>query len=401
MRKGNENRWEEIFEDEVFKQYYKPQTINKAIGENSRLIESFNKLNNFIDTYHREPQKGGVASDESECYYTLNGLRNNQLNAKIVQELDCHYLLKIHEAKEIKSIDDILDDDIFNLLNNEAESIFSLTHVSSLQEKVDRESADFIAQRNPCKHFDKYEQLFVDCQTDLKSGKRKIIPFREGNLVPGSFSVLGGILVYFARIGKTYKDKAGKIDGRTHTIFENGTESNLLFRSIIKGLYENGFSVTENKDIIGQKFVEEMSGITNDDVESGYIYILKSLSSDLQIAEIQDLYKIGFSTTSVEERIKNAAKDPTYLMAPVKIVATCKCYNMNPQKFEQITHNVFGNSCLGIDIFDQNNKRHTPREWFIAPLHVIQEAIELIVSGDIIGCHYDKNLKQIMKTPGQ
>ena len=401
MRKDNVPRWDEIFEDEVFRKFYKPQTVNSVVGKNSRLIESFNKVNNFIDNYHREPRKGGVATDESECYYALNGLRTNEVNANIVQEYDCHYLLKTPEPKEIKSIDDILDDDIFSLLDNEAESIFSLTHISSVQEKADRESADFIAQRRPCKHFEKYEQLFLDCQSDLKAGKRKIIPFREGNLIPGSFSVLGGILVYFARIGKTYKDKAGKIDGRTHTIFENGTESNLLFRSIIKGLYENGFSVTENKDSIGQKFVADMSGITNDDVESGYIYILKSLSTDLQITEIQDLYKIGFSTTPVKERIKNAEKDPTYLMAPVKVVATCKCYNMNPQKFEQIAHNVFGNSCLGIDIFDQSNKRHTPREWFIAPLHVIQEAIELIVSGDIIGFHYDKNLQQIMKTPGQ
>lgn len=397
MRKDNLPRWDEIFDDEVFRKFYKPQTVNRAVGENSRLIESFNKVNNFIDTYHHEPRKGGVATDESEYYYTLYGFRTNNVNAKIVEELDCHYLLKTSETKEIKSIDDILDDDIFSLLDNEADNIFSLTHVSSVQEKADRESADFIAQRRPCKHFEKYEQLFLDCQSDLKAGKRKIIPFREGNLIPGSFSVLGGILVYFARIGKTYKDKAGKIDGRTYTIFENGTESNLLFRSIIKGLYENGFSVTENKDSIGQKFVAEMSGITNDDVESGYIYILKSLSTDLQITEIQDLYKIGFSTTPVEERIKNAATDPTYLMAPVKVVATCKCYNMNPQKFEQITHNVFGNSCLGIDIFDKNNERHTPREWFIVPLHVIQEAIELIVSGDIIGCKYDKKLEQIVK----
>jgi len=395
MRKDNIPKWDEIFEDEFFKKHYKPQAVKRATNENSRLIESFQKVNNFIETYQREPQKGGKAKDESECYYTLSGLRNNMANADIVQDLDCHYLLKSPETKEIKSIDDILDDDIFNLLDDEAESIFTLKHVSSAQEKADRESADFIAQRRPCKHFEKYEQLFKDCQADIKAGKRKIIPFREGNLLPGSFSVLGGIVMYLSRVGKTYKDKSGKIDGRTHTIFENGTESNLLFRSIAKGLYENGFSITENTEKISQKFVEDMSGINNDDIESGYIYILKSLSSDLRISEIQNLYKIGFSTTPVEERIKNAANEPTFLMAQVEHIASCKCYNMNPQKFEQIIHNLFGNSCLGIDVFDKFNKRHTPREWFIAPLHVIQEAIDLIVSGDIVGCKYDKELEQI------
>jgi hypothetical protein len=398
MRKDNESRWYEIFEDEFFKKYYKPQAISRPSDERSRLIELLEKANKFFATYQREPEKSGREVNETECYYILSGLRSNKANAAMVQEFDVHKLLQPIEEKEIKSIDDILDDDIFNILDNDAESIFSLTHVSSVREIAERDSADFIAQRRQCKHFEKYKQLFESCQEDIKEGRRKIIKFREGNLVPGSFSVLGGILVYYEKIGKTYKDKAGKIDGRTHTIFENGMESNLLFRSLIKGLFENGFSVTENRDKIGQKFVEEMSGITGDDIESGYIYILKSRSSDLRIAEIQNLYKIGFSATSVEGRIKNAEFEPTYLMAPVDVIATCRCYNMNPQKFEQIIHNLFGNSCLGIDVFDKFSKRHTPREWFIVPLPVIQEAIDLIVSGHIVGCKYDPKLEEITRT---
>lgn len=75
----------------------------------------------------------------------------------------------------------------------------------------------------------------------------------------------------------------------------------------------------------------------------------------------------------VEERIKNSTEDPTYLMAPVKIISTFECYNLNPQKLEQLLHNFFGESCLNIDIYDKHGKRHTPREWFIAPFEVIEK----------------------------
>ena len=45
------------------------------------------------------------------------------------------------------------------------------------------------------------------------------------------------------------------------------------------------------------------------------------------LGTIQNLYKIGYSSIPVEERIKSAEQEPTYLMAPVKIVTTFKCYN--------------------------------------------------------------------------
>ncbi|MNR16265.1 hypothetical protein D3C85_1328550 [compost metagenome] len=84
-------------------------------------------------------------------------------------------------------------------------------------------------------------------------------------------------------------------------------------------------------------------------------------------------------------------------MAPVQIVSAWKCYNMNPQKLEQLLHNFFGKACLNIDIFDENKKRYTPREWFIAPLVVIEQAIELIISGEVINYSYDINNFSIIR----
>jgi predicted PhzF superfamily epimerase YddE/YHI9 len=147
--------------------------------------------------------------------------------------------------------------------------------------------------------------------------------------------------------------------------------------------------VTENIDKVNEGFIESFSTITEEDEEAGYIYVLQSKSTDERISAIQDLYKVGYSKTDVEERIKNAENEPTYLMAPVRIKGAWKCFNMNPQKLEQLLHYFFGNSCLEIDVFDEKGKRHTPREWFIAPFEVIEQAIELIINGKIVNYKYD------------
>ena len=126
-----------------------------------------------------------------------------------------------------------------------------------------------------------------------------------------------------------------------------------------------------------------------------YIYILKSKSDKQEIREIRHLYKIGYSKIEVEERIKNASQEPTYLMADVRIVMVYKCYNINPQKLEQLLHNFFGGSCLSIDVTDKQGNRHTPREWFIAPLDIIEQTIQLIISGDIVKYRYDSIKEEI------
>ena len=125
--------------------------------------------------------------------------------------------------------------------------------------------------------------------------------------------------------------------------------------------------------------------------------MLKSKSEKQEIRDFENLYKIGFSKGSVEERIKNAKEEPTYLMAEVRILQTHKCYNINPQKLEQLLHKFFGAACLKIDIFDSVGIRYTPREWFIAPLFIIQQAIEMIISGEIVGYRYDVSGRKIVQ----
>jgi hypothetical protein len=169
----------------------------------------------------------------------------------------------------------------------------------------------------------------------------------------------------------------------------------MLYRSLGKALYENGSAVTHNSETDELELFKNAQMITDEDNTSGFIYVLSSKSLDPKISEINNLYKIGYSTTPVEERIKNAEMQPTYLMAPVKVEAVYQTYNMNTQKFEQLLHNFFGSACVNIDVFDKKSKRHMPQEWFVAPLIIIDRAVELILQGEIVRFVYNRRSESI------
>ena len=214
----------------------------------------------------------------------------------------------------------------------------------------------------------------------------------ESSIKHGAFFVLRGMLLYIDSVGEfTYRNH--RQQARTRCIYENGTESDILRNSLAKTMYSEGQIVSENVDNV----LQTMSGITDEDESNGYIYILQSLSKDPQIREISDLYKIGWSSTSVEERVKNAVNEPTYLMAKVKIVETYKTYNVNAQKFEDLIHKFFKQAQVLIDVTDNNGTRCSPKEWFSVPLGIIQQAIALLVSGEIVNYKYDPITQTIVE----
>ena len=292
---------------------------------------------------------------------------------------------------DINSLDDIFNSDAFGLLDTKIEEdIFTLKNVPRVEKRAD---ADYVAKREKFEDFDKYEQLFIDCQADLKANRRQIVPSVESQLEVGTFCVLDGVLLYISDIQDGYRGNSGKINRRTTLIFENGTKSNMLLRSLGKRLKDSGNMITK----LENEKESSLLNVTNEDTQNGYIYILKSLSNEDVILTKKNLYKIGFSTTAVETRVKNARQDPTYLMADVKTIAAYEVYNVNPHKLEQLIHKFFGNSCLDIDIIDGNGKIYKPREWFVAPLEVIEEAINLIISGKIINYRYDDENERIVE----
>lgn len=382
----------EIFANDPFGLLDIKATSLSARTEDERLIVSFEEINEYYKKNGCEPQPDGDNIQEFTLYSRLKALRESEDKKKALKDCDKYGLLKV-EKKELNSIDDILSDDDLGILESDDENIFNFKHVKNFSEIA---SADFVARRKPCKDFNKYEQMFKDCQADLALGKRKIIKFKEKEIKKGMFCVMSGVLLFVENIIDLKKDKSSKIDGRTRLIFENGTESNMFLRSLGKGLYQNGKLVTHNIEEDNIEVVENFGGITEEDEKVGYIYILRSLSNEPKISSIENLYKIGYSKVAIEERVKKAEQEPTYLMAPVKIVTTFQCYNMNPQKLEQLLHNFFGASCLNVDVFDNDGNRHTPREWFIAPIEVIEQVVEMIVRGSIVNYRYDSTKECIV-----
>jgi hypothetical protein len=186
-------------------------------------------------------------------------------------------------------------------------------------------------------------------------------------------------------------------DGRTKVIFENGTSSDMMFQSLYKALHFNGKAISKNEEEEVEEFTNNFNNINDQDKESGFIYVVRSLSSDPKIREIENLFKIGYSTTPVSDRLKNAEKEPTYLMAPVKVIAEYKAFNLNPKKFEQLLHNFFGKVCLDVDIFDNNQRRITPREWFIVPFEIIDEAVQLIINSTLHLYTFENNPPRIIQ----
>lgn len=368
------------------------EVVKKAspTSQNERLISSFLEINDFYNDHKYEPKIGGNIY-EHKLASRLNHIRANNELKDLLMEYDKYNLL-LTSVKDFETVSDILEDDDMDLLSIEDNSVLHIKNVPNIPQK---KTAEFIATRKPCKDFENYRDLFLECQLNLKNGNYKLASLeKHAQIQANTFFVLSGMLGYVQKMDNLEINDQSKINGRLRVIFDNGTESNLLLQSLIRSLQkEGGKLVIANNE-------SHMVTVDSDDVETGYIYILKSLSTDPRISTKRDLFKIGFTTTNVENRIKNAEQDPTYLMAPVSTITVFKCLNMSPHRFERLLHRFLGNSRLDIEITDAAGNRYTPSEWFIAPLLVIEKTIQLIISGEIINYRYDKENKKIVKIHG-
>lgn len=286
-------------------------------------------------------------------------------------------------------LDDILNDPIFTLDEKEKE-LFRLPEPIK-KGRLKKQKADEIAKRKPCENFEDYAASFVQVHKDLKEGRRRLIGFKEDNLQEKVFFIADGVMGYVDQLdvdNRQIKDRVRK-DGRSRVIYEDGTESNILFRTIGKNITKNGYIVTALND--GNELAN-LSGeqvIENDEAQ-GWIYILRSKSEDERIATVENLYKIGFTTTPVEQRISNAKNESTYLMADVEIINTYKVYNINVQKLEYLLHQFFAVARFHVKVGDA-----VPEEWFVVPLPIIRQAIARFVDGSIVNYRYNAELEAL------
>jgi hypothetical protein len=362
----------------------KAQKVSSA----DRLERAFLEIVEFHRANARIPSSTTRDIAERKLGARLDGILADDGKIAALKPLDDIGLLDTPEAPA--TFDDLLESDEFDLLGDES----GLLDVSDLPLRRAPESPDSIATREKAEGFDAFEPLFKAKHGELADGTFQLIPFPGVQTIKeGSFFVLNGVMLFVGEVGETtYKVVGGKQEQkqRLRVIFENGTESAMYRQSLSIRLHEQQ----------GQLLAHTGHGadeIGDADIESGHIYVLRSLSDDPQIADIQDLHKIGFSTTSVAQRIANAPKQPTYLMAPVEILEDYRAYNLKPSALEHLLHRVFAEVRLDITQIDRKGRDYDPSEWFIVPRNVINQAINMIMSGEIVDYIYDPAAQRLIE----
>lgn len=390
----------DVLKDPVFADV-KP--IQHRASSSDRLVRSFDEITAFVESNGRKPSADGGMS-ERMLYKRLEGIKTDKAKYDKCKPFDrlnllddgtgtaevCNEPQASYEtiAEEEKSDDEllaeILKDPIFNI-SPEMEAIFDLPEY--MRKDIERAQADYIGKRVKCEDFEMFEPLFQNVHDELRDKKRKLIKFKEAHLQEGNFFVVGGVLTYLAKIHKLQKDSNHKIDGRIRCIYENGTESDILLRTLGKSLFKDGYTVTFNENEDG--YLEKQFTVTDKDIANGYIYVLKSKSIDPDIAKYRHLYKIGFTTQTVEERIANAKNEATYLYADVEIVAVWKVYNVKTVNLENAIHHLFDKVQLQLTAGG-----YTPKEWYVVPLDIVDDAINILMSGKKVA--YDDSLQQLI-----
>nr|VFJ74501.1 MAG: T5orf172 domain-containing protein [Candidatus Kentron sp. FW] len=377
--------------DELYDELAEFAPPEKKAGLSSReerIIAGFEEIQRFFDRHGHTPGHG----EDRDIFERIYAIRLDRLRA--LEE--CRTLLADHDQDglltgEPESPVDLpasMDDDaLLAELEGitEGEDITRLRHVRSRAEK---NIAGEIANREKCKNFDRFAPLFEKAERELKLGVRKALPFGgDTSIDEGNFFILGGQTVYVAETGESFKAPNGESDARLRVVYANGTESNLLRRSLQRALYKDETSRRLSEIDHGPLFSQDWE---EGDVESGTIYVLRSLSSEPFIAEHRELiHKIGVTGGKVETRIANAAHEATYLLADVKVVATYKLSGINYTKLENLFHRIFSPARLDLTIEDRFGRPVQPMEWFLVPLTIIDEAVNRIRDGTITEFRYD------------
>ncbi|MDQ7280593.1 GIY-YIG nuclease family protein [Stenotrophomonas sp. Sm6012] len=372
-----------------------PTKASTHTAQQERLIAGFEDILRFVESHGRAPQHG----EDRDIFERLYAVRLDRLRGipearDLLAPMDTAGLLDGQVTATVNP-DELDEDALLAELGVDTpaggDDITQLRHVASFAE---RKAAEEIANRTRCEDFEKFQPLFESVENDLKDGRRKTLRFgRDASVLQGNFFILGGQMAYVAEVGEPIRAPNGEADARMRVIYSNGTESNLLQRSLQRALY---------KDETGRRITDANNGplfgdtLEPDDIESGTIYVLQSRSDHPFVAQHRELiHKIGVTGGKVETRIAAAKDDATYLLAGVDIVATYKLAHINRTKLENLFHKIFAPAQLDLTIEDRFGKPVKPREWFLVPLQAIDEAVSRIRDGSITDYVYDPKSAQL------
>jgi hypothetical protein len=366
-----------------------------------RVIGAFEEIQRFVEKHGRFPQHG----EDRDIVERLYAVRLDRLRAlggchALLTPLDRQGLLSSAPSVTAAPEEDIDEDELMKELGgNGANDITALRHVRTSAEK---QAAEEIAQRTKCEDFETFQPLFERVARELKSGIRKTLPvhtldaIKLAEIQQGEFFIVEGQMAFVAEVGEEIRTtKTERKDSRLRVIYDNGTESDVLQRSFQRALHRDATARLITNPSAGPLFGDEPE---DDDLVSGTIYVLRSKSDNPIVATNRDvLHKIGVTGGKVETRLANAAFDATFLLADVEVVATYVLYNINRVKLENLIHRVFDSAQLDIEIKDRFGNPVRPREWFLVPIFVIDEAVARIKDGTITNYVYDPEAARLVK----
>ncbi len=373
-----------------------PQSAGGRSHREQRIIAGFEDILRFFEAHGRAPLHG----EDRDIFERLYAVRLDRIRAlpeahELLTGLDVHGLLASSPGPQGFDAETLDDDALLAELGvgePEEDDITVLKHVTSHEEK---RAAEEIANRTPCEDFDSFKPLFSQVKQELDLGMRETREFqRTAEIKQGEFFIVGGQIAYVADLGDEFVTEYDRKDRRLRVIYDNATESNVLARSLQKALYRDGAGRRITNPAAGPLFGDTLE---DDDIASGTIYVLRSLSKHPFVSEHRELiHKIGVTGGKVESRIANAAHDATYLLADVEVIATYKLADINRTKLEGIFHRIFAPAQLDLTIQDRFGHPVRPREWFLLPLHVIDEAVERIRDGSIASMIYDPKAARLI-----
>lgn len=373
-------------------------------AKEERLIAGFEEIVQFYEKNHRAPSN----SNDADIFERIYAVRLNQLRKlpealSLLKDFDQHNLLN-SSTSESSDMSELEDDELLSKLGIEVESNDSILVLQHVRSRKEREASELIATRKVCQDFPIFNEVFKQVEKDLEQGLRLTKSFgKDASIQLNDLFILDGQIVYVAEIGEFFKAPNGENDARMRVIYSNGTESNLLMRSLKKALHDDiaGRRILVAKNT-GPLFSSNnlLEPDMDIEVKSGSIYVLRSLSDNEFIkANKHVLHKIGVTTGNVNKRITEARKDPTYLLADVELVATYSLpENIVPQKLEKLIHKVLQSAQLDIVIADRFGNPVKPKEWFLVSLNIINDIIEHIKNSSIETVYYDAEKAQLIST---
>lgn len=375
----------------------KPKTLT---ARQERIIAGFDDIQKFYDEHGRLPAHG----EDRDIFERLYAVRLDR-----IRELEeCRELLRAYDAQGLIEMSAVAAPDASYMQDDEllaqlgvAPAGDDITQLRHVKPRAEINAAEDIAQRKRCVDFARFEPLFDAVKRDLDIGARQTRRFGEdASIRQGEFFILGGLIAYIAEMPEEMTTtEHGHAQGRLRVIYDNGTEGDNLLRSFQRALYkdDSGRRITEPD--AGPLFGSEAE---EDDLASGTIYVLRSRSDHPVVAANRNLiHKIGVTGGRVKTRIANAENDPTYLLAGVDIVAEYKLFNINRARLEAVIHRLFGPARLDLALQTGFGKAVQPREWYLVPLAVIDEAIARIQDGTVVNFEYDPSeVKLVVSSRG-